>query len=67
MRLTPPPAMQAAASTARAPLANLLASYPTQNAPAVANTSNRHMQAVARRANTQATRSSVLHDYLATV
>lgn len=67
MRPLPPPGLKAAAAQARQPLTTLLSSYPTQDAPGVANTSNRQMQSMARRANNQAARSSVLHDYLATV
>lgn len=67
MRPMPPPALKAAAAQAQQPLANLLQSYVPQTAPGVANTSNQHMMAMAKRANNTATRSSVLHDYLATV
>lgn len=67
MRPMPPPGMKAAASLARQPLTNLLASYAPQNPAIGQNTSNRHMRGQAKRANDSAARSSVLHDYLATV
>lgn len=62
MRLMPP-----TLTPARPPLIEQLAHYPSLNAPAVTNDSTRHMQAMAKRANSSASRDSVLRDYLSGV
>jgi hypothetical protein len=49
------------------PLAILLARYPKLNAPGITNVSMKHMQGMAKRANTSAVHGSVLRDFLAGV
>lgn len=49
------------------PLEIALSRYPSLDAPGIENVSMKHMQAMAKRANTSAATGSVLRDFLAGV